>query len=274
MNSMGRKTCQSYCSNKPDEDKSMDFSYKNRFVAFLDILGFRDVIDRSKREPPEVTIEEILSLLNYPEPVAKGKMLIGEVGDIWESDHKFTQFSDNIVISTEYSEAGLLYLVDHIERIAFGLLRLGFFCRGGIASGLLYHDKNIVFGPAMIEAYDLEHEKAVHPRVILSEDVKRFACSMSAGQGVVIMRKLYQGEDYYMVHALRLLAFALGILGDSGKWEMDYLNIWLHLRKEISRLSDQPKEKKKIEWFKQYFKNTVSVDKLRLLMAVQKQQRQ
>lgn len=253
------------------ESGRKSFSYQDRFIAFVDILGFRDIIDRSKREPPEVTIEEILSALNYPEPAAKGEMLIGEVGDISESDHKVTQFSDSIVISTEPSESGLLYLVDHVERIVFNLLKLGVFCRGGIAKGLLFHEKNLVFGQAMIEAYDLEHEKADYPRVILSKEVDTFALSMDSGQGVVIMSKLYKGEDYYMVHALRLLALALGIPGDGDKWEMDYLNIWLHLRKEISRLSDHPKEKKKVEWFKKYFENTVSVDKLKLLMAVQKQ---
>lgn len=247
------------------------FSYQDRFVAFIDILGFKSIIDRSKSEPPEVEVEDILSALNYPEPVAKGKMLIGEVGDISESDHKATQFSDCIVISTEPSEAGLCNLVDHIERIVFNLLKLGFLCRGGIAKGSLFHEKNIVFGPAMNEAYDLEQEEAKHPRVILSKEVEAFALSMGVGQGVVIKRKLYNGEDYYMVHTLRLLAFALGISGDGGNWERDYLNIWLHLRKEISRLSDHPKEKKKVEWFKKYFEDTVSVDKRRLFMAVQKQ---
>jgi hypothetical protein len=249
----------------------MSLSYSKRFVAFIDILGFRDIIARSTYEPPEITIEKILSALNYPGPVAKGKMLIGKVGDISESNHKATQFSDNIVISTDHNEAGLLYLVDHIEHIVFNLLKLGFFCRGGISSGPLYHNKNIVFGPAMVEAYDLERYKAVHPRVILSENVARFACSMNASQGTVMMRKIYKCEDYYMVHALRLLALALGIPGGSGKFEMDYLNIWLHLRKEMSRLSN-PEEKKKIKWFKKYFESTISVNKLKLIMAVQKQQ--
>jgi len=246
--------------------------YQKRFVAFIDILGFRDIIDRSTCEPPEIKIEDILSALNYPDPVGKGKMIIGEVGDISNSDHKVTQFSDCIVISAEYSDKGLLNLVDHIERIAFNLLKLGFFCRGGISSGSLYHDSNIVFGPAMIEAYDLEHDKANCPRVILSKDVERYACSMSKGQGAVIMKKLYKDNDYYIVHYLRRLSFVLGMPGEAGKWEMDYLEIWLHIREEISRLSDRPEVKKKVEWFEKYFDNTVSVDKLRLFMAVQKQQ--
>lgn len=38
--------------------------------------------------------------------------------------------------------------------------------RGGITIGDLYHDGNIVYGPAMNEAYLLESQKAVYPRVI------------------------------------------------------------------------------------------------------------
>lgn len=250
--------------------KDTEYSYQERFVAFLDILGFGDLIRRSVLDPPEVTIADITSALDLPKPVQKGKMLISEVGDISESDHRITQFSDCIVISTQSSEAGLLYIVDHVERIAFSLLKLGFLCRGGVSKGLLFHEKNIVFGPAMIDAYKLENEQAINPRVILSREVESFALGMSAGQ--IIKRKLYKCEDFYIVHVLRLLAFALTIPCEVGEWETAYLNIRLHLQKEISRLSDRCKEQDKIKWFKKYFDQTVSVDPAMLAVAISKQQ--
>src|SRR5262249_8589289 len=54
---------------------------------------------------------------------------------------------------------------------AVTLLAKGLLIRGGIAKGPLYHDDSIVFGPALIEAYQLETGVAKFPRVILSRDV-------------------------------------------------------------------------------------------------------
>ena len=45
------------------------------------------------------------------------------------------------------------------------------FIRGAIAQSELYMDENTVIGPALVEAYNLESEFAVYPRIILSKDV-------------------------------------------------------------------------------------------------------
>lgn len=55
----------------------------------------------------------------------------------------------------------------------------GFFFRGGVTIGDLFHDGHIVFGPALNQAYDLESKKAVYPRAILDPDLPEFI-SMSS----------------------------------------------------------------------------------------------
>ncbi len=47
----------------------------------------------------------------------------------------------------------------------------GIMIRGGVTIGDLYHRNNIVYGPAMIEAYRLESKCAIYPRIIMSEDM-------------------------------------------------------------------------------------------------------
>jgi hypothetical protein len=46
-------------------------------------------------------------------------------------------------------------------------LQYGFLTRGGIAVGQLHHRQNVVFGPALVEAVNLERE-AIYPRLICS----------------------------------------------------------------------------------------------------------
>lgn len=249
-------------------NSSDTYSYQNRFIAFLDILGFSDIIKRTALSPPVISIETIISALDVPEPAGKGKLIIGNVGDISKSDHKITQFSDSVVISTEFSKAGLLYLIDHIERIAFSFLKIGFLCRGGVAKGSLIHEENMVFGPAMIEAYKLESKEAICPRIILSKDVEKFIASMDGGEKTVIERKLFKYPDFYSVHILRLLAFALSTSGKGDAFEIIFLKIKHHLRNEIIRLKDDPKKQEKVISFTNYFEETVHVNEIRLIEAL------
>jgi len=48
---------------------------------------------------------------------------------------------------------------------------LGVFVRRGISIGPLYHDTNVVFGPALVEAYKLESRIAKFPRILVSDQV-------------------------------------------------------------------------------------------------------
>ncbi|MBQ8200068.1 MAG: hypothetical protein IJZ76_11685 [Lachnospiraceae bacterium] len=65
-----------------------------------------------------------------------------------------------------------------IRYVAFlDLLRIGIPVRGGVTVGLLIHDERKCFGPAMNDAYSMESEDTVYPRVIINQDV--FRCELS-----------------------------------------------------------------------------------------------
>lgn len=256
-----------------DMDNSQEtYSYGERFVAFLDIIGFRDIISQSTPPCPQISVEQILYALDLPKPAEEGKLIIGNVGDISKSGHKISQFSDSVIISTEPSNAGLLHLINHVEKIAFNFLKLGFLCRGGIAKGLLYHENKIAFGQAMLDAYDLEHDEAIYPRVIFHEKVEEHMLRMEGGEGTIIKRMIIKYQERYMVHILREFAFALSLPGKGGEWEKLYLLIKNHLNREIKRLKKLGKEKEQnnVTWFQKYFEETVYANEIKILEAVSK----
>lgn len=249
-------------------DEARLHQYQERFTAFLDILGFTELIGRTATIPPEVPIEKIIVALDIPRPAEEGQMLIGNAGDISKSDHKMAQFSDSLIISTENTAAGLLHLVNHVERIAFSFLKLGFLCRGGISKGLLYHEKNIAFGPAMIEAYHLESKKALYPRIILSKDVEDFVNRMDAGEGIVIRRMVTEYQGFRMVHVLRPLIFQLDMDVKGGEPEMLFLTIKSRLTHEAKSFKDDQKKLEKVLWFQEYFNEHVYADPVKIFQAV------
>lgn len=154
--------------------------YDDRVVAFIDILGFKDIIQRSKSDPEIIgrvfnalttetdkLKENYIAELNIPD-------LKGSKGNF---DEKNQTFSDCVVISVKngsIEELGLL--IYSVFNIARHLLISGYACRGGIAAGQLLHQRqgalnSVVFGPAFIEAYTLEETHADGPRIILKKEL-------------------------------------------------------------------------------------------------------
>ena len=80
-------------------------------------------------------------------------------------------FSDNIVISTAVKDGNIPYFLRAIAIMQLMTSSLGFLLRGGIAIGDIYHDDEVVFGPALVRAYELKSQIAVYPRIVLDKEV-------------------------------------------------------------------------------------------------------
>ena len=135
----------------------MTLEYQDRYVAFIDIIGFEDLIDRTIGTPPIVKLEDIISALDVPSEVQLEGIVLGRIGDLSSASHTLTTFSDCIAVSTEGSEKGLMNLLFHVRAIAFRMLRLRYLVRGGIARGNLYHHEGKIIEPAITkEALEAE----------------------------------------------------------------------------------------------------------------------
>lgn len=140
--------------------------YEDRIVAFVDVLGFKNLVMQSQTD--DRALQNITSALSS---------LYDWIWQ-WEADggnssFAFTQFSDSVVLS---AIADTLDSFDMLLQLMLGIVDIaynnGVIVRGGIARGGLIHDREMVVGPAMVEAYLLESKKAVYPRIIISEELK------------------------------------------------------------------------------------------------------
>jgi len=85
----------------------------------------------------------------------------------WPGDPQVTQFSDCLAISTRADHEGKSWLISSLGFISMSLLHQGFLLRGGLTIGELYHQGTMVFGPALLKAYELESRCSIYPRIIL-----------------------------------------------------------------------------------------------------------
>jgi hypothetical protein len=142
--------------------------YQKSLLTYFDILGFREMVG-SGADPEQVASRlRVFSRLSQPE---RGEM------EKWQ--HTFSHFSDlavrNVPIKAREElgvEQGLLYweLLD-LAYIQSHLAEDGILIRGATTVGDIYVDDRLIFGPALIRAYELERGVASYPRIILDSRV-------------------------------------------------------------------------------------------------------
>jgi hypothetical protein len=164
-------------------------TYDTRFCAFIDILGFRSLVEASARDYSILAfLHSTLSLVVTSLPEANNVVLLRSArrrfrfgshpkwDAAWERASRRlerrlrgTAFSDSVVLSAPDDWDELGWLLATLEDLVHTMLRNGVLVRGGIAYGELVHSTSLVFGPALVDAYLLESKEAVVPRVVVSD---------------------------------------------------------------------------------------------------------
>ena len=142
--------------------------YNQYYFAFLDLLGFKETVKSRSCEE----IAEIFDEAKKEYTIRKG---VGEdkwVNVISPEDIHYYIMSDSICIFIKCDiKAALTVLTWLCLHLQIRLLSLQepVFVRGSISSGALYADNNILFGPAMVEAYNRAEKLALYPRIIIPQ---------------------------------------------------------------------------------------------------------
>jgi len=229
--------------------------YERRIVCSLDILGFVNLVERTVEDgkPVEKRIQDISTILSIgsnhirkqPEWVYKIKG--------FDYTTNISHFSDSIVIScTDTSEEEVMETIITLFGILNKLVSMGVVCRGGIAVGLMHHEGATLFGPAMNRAYQLEHDIAIYPRIVLDKEVYKLA-------------KL---SDVHRPHPFVWCADNLLRKDADGYYYIDYIgspagsaykNDWKKYRTKIKKVIVEglnytdPRTKQKYEWMREKF---------------------
>lgn len=135
--------------------------YREKYVAFIDMLGFSNLVraaagDAAKQNKV-VSVIERLKDTGCSDP-RRGVQI--------------SYFSDCLVISGDRTPDGLSSVLFNIMIIAENLLVVDVLIRGGLTIGEIHHDEQFMFGPGMLEAYDMERFEAKHPSVLVSPEVR------------------------------------------------------------------------------------------------------
>ena len=150
-------------TNERAQDYLKDPDYECRMVAFCDVLGWRNQIAKAGTDPKKIGA------------LRRQILLVGRVisNVKSEADLRFSSFSDNIVLSGPVNDLTLAAFKVLLSDYQLSSAVLGFLTRGAVTVGDICHDREVVFGPALNRAYELESTVAKYPRIIFDKDVFR-----------------------------------------------------------------------------------------------------
>jgi len=142
--------------------------------AFLDILGFERIVDKSRNNPE--LIEKLANILKRSKQIALAslgaKLTILQVDP---SQYLHRAFSDTSVISGPYvSHDDLSFLSMWVMHYQYFMWKEEqSFLRGAVVYGDIYYDEDVIFGPALVDAYHLERDQTqvMWPRVLIDESL-------------------------------------------------------------------------------------------------------
>lgn len=145
--------------------------FKEKFIAFIDILGFKHMVAKAEAGQG-FSLNEITELVDLLGSSTKrnhfetdGPTCCPESPRIEKCiDFRLTQTSDCVIISTEISPAGAINLINHCWGAVIRLLQKGIMCRGYISKGLIHHTDTHFIGTGYQKLLEAEQQVSVFKR--------------------------------------------------------------------------------------------------------------
>lgn len=137
--------------------------FEERFIAFIDILGFKSMVEASESGSGR-PIAELIALMAdlgtaelKAERVGLGRSICPMSDRLTaHAGFEITQASDCAIVSTEISPAGAITILEHCWKAAMALLRKGVLIRGYVTRGSVHHAGSVFLGTGYHSAYQRE----------------------------------------------------------------------------------------------------------------------
>lgn len=179
----------------------INIKFENRAVAFIDVLGFKSVIDAAEQCESKLTeLEQLIDLLESAIPKIDGVVNQSVPRELIP---KHIYISDSIILSAPLtsnelpSYRGLSILVMRVIQLSHILLSKGYLLRGGISVGSVWHTNSNIIGTAYQKAYQIETETLV-PRVELSPTAKELWARTEAAENAMCL----EYKNHFMINVL------------------------------------------------------------------------
>jgi hypothetical protein len=225
-------------------------------VAFLDILGFKSIVEDA--ETQSSAFSKLTSLIEVVESHMRwdNKLLSAEVPI--DVQPKYLFISDTIIISAPLNidgYDGLVTVTLKAIAIAHKLLEMGLLVRGGISVGNVWNQPTNIFGTGYIAAY-LAEQEADHPRILLTSEASlHISTALQKGVDLRTLGLWMYGTDGTIADTLNP-HFIRG-LETYGRQESAFQQYLSHIVTNLERLQPGSIARGKWEWMAEFFNQAI-----------------
>lgn len=142
--------------------------YSNKIIAFVDVLGIKALIDEHRKHDEYKAIDKIEKIRKIVEDSTK---IVKQTKNI---DLDYLQISDSFVFVCDPKT--VIPLIELLSTIQMRIItECQFLLRGAITIGdaLVREFGKFIVGPAYIQAYQLQENDAIYPRIIVDKSVTK-----------------------------------------------------------------------------------------------------
>lgn len=208
-----------------------NISTDHRIVAWIDILGFSQMLQQAKSEDEMRRVYRKMLFVQEqfgtetasddPETTRKVNVDYGR---------SVVALSDGLVVTASANAEAravmtpydlLMGFVGELVEAQANCAANGIFLRGGISIGPYYYNNNILLSPALVRAYKLESQRASYPVIVINRadvealralpGIKRYAPDAEPSRSYFRPFKSpaqRKGERFYFLHYLGFLSHA------------------------------------------------------------------
>lgn len=215
---------------------------QDSFVAFIDILGFSNLIKNIKSEE---TFNRILKILTAAKNEEKFDSFKNKE-TLKNFSLKILSISDSIIITVPHSPERLYLLIRYLLFVQRSLLILNITVRGFVAKGKVYNKKGILFGEGYLKAYEGEKglsKKGCPAQIVFDEDIMIQRHFIKFCESKLLKR----GDCGYF------LDYASSFKKNDD--DSSYLKVLTFINEQIKVYSSDEKILSKYQWLKSYFEN-------------------
>lgn len=185
---MKARNCIDMIKQKQDT-LNQTIEYKAHFVAFIDILGYSDVILNSDEKS---AIKEIIRFTTLFE---EAKLILSEKYNWEKNKFSIKFFLDCFCVSILADILNADAFFQLIARIQKEFVKDKTLVRGAVTIGNHFENNNIIFSAALVEAYRIESKQAIYPRITISKKIKDFVFSNGTDEDII----WFKNRRYYLV---------------------------------------------------------------------------
>lgn len=225
--------------------------YDRRAVAFVDILGFSDIVSTTQDHS---RARHVISILNDSFRQFEWRKMRGP-----KSAYDVRLFSDSACITSPPTLIGVHRLLYRVASIQLSLIARGILTRGGIAFGKHYSSCRLLFSEGLVAAYRVE-QRAVFPRVVLSLDVAEFLVEHWVRDANYTMANLLLMDSDEELFVAYLSILELEDVPYDRAAVMK--RVATTIRQHYSAFAKNARVIKKIRWLQRYYNFTAELMKL------------